>query len=152
MTRARSAEARLAGLVLRSHAMNASFDPDAFAYAASVPHATASVRVIPRVMDDRAQAMRVNMKVQASGAVSRDLHLRPGKNSISVEVTAHDAVSVKAYRLDVVRAFASTDAGSGFCSSRASRKRPRGATSGLSSWAPRVRRTRSFRRSIPPSF
>ena len=110
VTRARSAEARLAGLVLRSHAMNASFDPDAFAYAASVPHATASVRVIPRVMDDRAQAMRVNMKVQASGAVSRDLHLRPGKNSISVEVTAHDAVSVKAYRLDVVRAFASTDA------------------------------------------
>lgn len=111
VTRRRSTEARLADLVLRSIEIRPAFDPDVYAYSATVAHDVVSMRVIPTLMDTRAQAIRVNAVVQENKAASRDLPLRLGSTPISIEITAQDPAdeNKKVYRIDVTRAYASTD-------------------------------------------
>ena len=56
VTRRRSTEARLRDLALRSIEIRPAFDPDVYAYSATVAHDVVSMRVIPTLMDTRAQA------------------------------------------------------------------------------------------------
>ena len=111
LTRVRSREARLKDLVLRSQVLTPPFDPDVFQYAAAVDYDVGIVRVIPTLMDKRAQAIRVNTVLLENKAASRDIELRLGVTRIAVEVTAQDPAEVykRVYRLDVTRAFPATD-------------------------------------------
>ena len=111
VTRLRSTEARLGDLVLRSHEISPAFDPDVYLYTATVTHDVVSMRVIPTLVDTRAQAIRVNAVVQENKAASRDLPLRLGVTPISIEITAQDPAEAnkKVYRIDVTRAYPSTD-------------------------------------------
>ena len=44
--------------MLRSIEIRPAFDPDVYAYSATVAHDVVSMRVIPTLMDTRAQAIR----------------------------------------------------------------------------------------------
>ena len=112
VTRARSTEARLANLVLRSGALEPAFSPDVYEYAAEAPHDVDAARVIPALMDARAQAIRVNTVLVESGTPSREIPLRVGTTMIAVEVTAHDPAASRrrTYRVAVTRAYPSADA------------------------------------------
>ena len=112
VTRARSTEARLANLVLRSRALEPAFDPDVYEYAAEAPHDVDAARVIPALMDARAQAIRVNTALVKDRTPSGDIPLRVGTTTIAVEVTAHDPAEShrRTYRVAVTRAYPSTDA------------------------------------------
>ena len=107
VTRARSTEARLANLVLRSGALEPAFSPDVYEYAAEAPHDVDAARVIPALMDARAQAIRVNTVLVESGTPSREIPLRVGTTMIAVEVTAHDPAAPRrrTYRVAVTRAY-----------------------------------------------
>jgi len=107
--RPRSTEARLADLVLRSRDLNARFDPDVYAYSAAVPHDVRGVKVVPAVMDERAQAIRVNAVLVKNKAASEDVPLRVGNNVIAVEVIAQDPKYSKVYRVEIARAYPGTD-------------------------------------------
>ena len=83
--------------MLRSVEIEPAFDPDVYAYSATVAHDVVSMRVIPTLMDTRAQAIRVNAVVQENKAASRDLPLRLGSTPISIEITARDRTRTEVY-------------------------------------------------------
>ncbi|WP_158544063.1 InlB B-repeat-containing protein [Cohnella sp. OV330] len=82
-----------------------SFEPEVFAYQASVANGLSSVKVTPRAAESHA-TIKVNGTVVTSGSESGSLNLKAGGNLIQIEVLAQDGKTVRTYSLTIVRAAA----------------------------------------------
>lgn len=71
-------------------------------YAATVPNAQTSVKVVPTVADPNA-TIKVNGAIVASGANSAAIPLVVGINVINTVVTAQDGITTKTYSIAVTR-------------------------------------------------
>nr|WP_294942880.1 cadherin-like beta sandwich domain-containing protein [uncultured Mucilaginibacter sp.] len=108
VTRAVSANANLADLVLSEGLLSPAFTAANQAYTANVVNATTSITVTPTVADPTA-TVTVNNVATASGTASAPIPVVLGSNPITIVVTAQD-LTTKTYTIDLVRA-ASADAG-----------------------------------------
>jgi hypothetical protein len=79
------------------------FASGTIAYTIAVPNNVASTKVTPSVMDSSA-TVKVNSTTVASGAASASIPLSVGNNTITVKVTAQDGITVKTYKVTVIRA------------------------------------------------
>ncbi|MDQ0640272.1 gliding motility-associated-like protein [Pedobacter sp. W3I1] len=102
VTRASSANADLAGLVLNSGTLSPAFAPATTSYTASVGNATTSITVTPTTSDATA-TVTVNGTIVASGSPSAAIPLAVGSNAITTVVTAQNGTT-KTYNVTVTRA------------------------------------------------
>jgi hypothetical protein len=93
VNRAPSSNARLSALWISSGTLTPAFDPLTTSYTASVDNSVTSVTVTPTVEDST-----------ASFVVSGGSNLAVAANSIDVQVTAQDGLTVKTYTVSVTRA------------------------------------------------
>ena len=103
-----STNANLTGLSLSSGTLTPAFNTGQTSYAASVPHATTSLRLTPTLSDATA-TVTVNGAAGASGVASGAIALAVGTNTVTTVVTAEDGTTTKTYTVTVTRA-ASADA------------------------------------------
>ena len=108
VTRAPSADAKLADLTTSSGTLTPVFAPATISYTENVNNTTASVTVTPTT-DDPTATVTVNGMAVTSGAASAGQPLVVGQNAITITVTAADEITTKTYTVTVVRA-PSTDA------------------------------------------
>lgn len=81
------------------------FEPEVFAYQASVANGVSSMKVTPSATESHA-TIKVNGNVVPSGSESGSLDLKAGGNLIQIEVLAQDGKTVRTYSLTIVRAAA----------------------------------------------
>lgn len=105
---AASNNANLSALTLSSGTLSPTFNSATTEYSASVTNATTSITVRPTLSDTTA-SVRVNGIVVPSGTNSGAINLAIGANSISVEVTAQDGLTIKTYNVTVTRPSANAD-------------------------------------------
>jgi gliding motility-associated-like protein len=108
ITRAPSADADLAGLTLSAGILNPAFASGTLAYTSSVGNAVTATTLTPTVNEATA-TVTVNGVAVTSGTASAPINLVVGLNTIPVNVTAGDGVTVKNYIVRITRA-ASADA------------------------------------------
>lgn len=102
VTRAPSSNANLSGLSISEGSL--SFNADTLSYELSVDNSVTKLRVTPTTADTGAK-VRVNGTVVTSGSASEEISLATGQNTINVEVTAQDNITVKTYVLKIMRKF-----------------------------------------------
>jgi gliding motility-associated-like protein len=102
VTRAASANADLASLVLSSGTLTPAFAPTTTSYTASVGNATTSITLTPTVSDATA-TVTINGATVASGSPSASIPLAVGSNTITTVVTAQNGTT-KIYTVTVTRA------------------------------------------------
>jgi alpha-tubulin suppressor-like RCC1 family protein len=93
---------RLAGLAFGESGPLPCFAPGTAEWAASVPHSTTSVTVVPTAVDPDA-TVRVNGIAVISGTASAAIPIAVGANLITMQVTSPDRTSTNDYVLTVVR-------------------------------------------------
>jgi gliding motility-associated-like protein len=103
VTRAVSANANLASLVLSNCTLTPVFASGTINYKASVANNIASITVTPATADAGA-TVTVNGTTVASGSVSAGLPLAVGPNIITTVVTAQSGTPTKTYTVTVTRA------------------------------------------------
>jgi uncharacterized protein YhjY with autotransporter beta-barrel domain len=108
VTRAKSTDATLAGLVPSSGALDPAFDPATTDYTVAVDNATDSIMLTPTATEATA-TITVDGQAVASGSASQAITLAVGPTAIPVVVTAQDGTTTQAYTVTVNRA-ASADA------------------------------------------
>ena len=96
-----STNAALSALALSAGALTPAFASATTAYTATAPHATSSVTVTPTTEDSTATAV---VSTSAGPCASNACALAVGENTITVTVTAQDAVTTRDYVLVVTRA------------------------------------------------
>jgi alpha-tubulin suppressor-like RCC1 family protein len=94
--------ANLSNLVLSSSGLNPVFSSATTGYTASVPSTTTTISVTPTVATPTS-TVKVNGTSVVSGTSSTPIFLLPGNNTITVAVTAQDAVTTKTYTISVTR-------------------------------------------------
>ena len=106
--RAPSTNAYLNSLLLFSGPLTPGFSPATTSYSASTGNETTSDYVTPTAADDTATIrVRINdgpYVVVGSGLSSPDLPLDVGTNTIDIQVTAEDGITVRSYTITVDRA------------------------------------------------
>jgi alpha-tubulin suppressor-like RCC1 family protein len=102
--------ANLSNLVLSSSTLNPVFSSTTTGYTASVPSTTTTISVTPTVATPTS-TVRVNGASVVSGSASTPIFLLPGNNTITVTVTAQDAVTTKTYTISVNRLSPSPEIG-----------------------------------------
>ncbi|MBI5034250.1 MAG: cadherin-like beta sandwich domain-containing protein [Chloroflexi bacterium] len=109
VTRAKSANADLSGMVLSQGALTPAFASGTTAYTATVAQSVTSITVTPTVSDTTA-SVTVNGAPVTSGTPSGAIALGIGANLITVAVTAQDGTTTKSYTVTVTRSNLSGDA------------------------------------------
>lgn len=92
--------ANLTGLSLSSGILSPPFEKDITSYTAEVSDSIASITVIAAVEVKKATIKINNISVN-SESNSQAIALAGGRNTITIEVTAEDAVSIKIYKITV---------------------------------------------------
>ncbi len=109
-----STNADLSSLTISAGTLSPGFTANTITYTASVGNATTSVTVTPTLADAtatvRVRSNGTGYALVTSGNASSALLLNTGGNTINVEVTAEDGLSVKTYTITVTRAAVSTNA------------------------------------------
>ncbi len=95
----------LKGLALSKGSLTPSFDKFTYEYTAGVSNLTASITVTPET-ETEYSSVTVNGTAVESGSASSEIALNIANNSITVDVTAEDGVTVKPYKITVYRAIA----------------------------------------------
>ena len=95
-----SSNSTLSGLTVSGGTLMPAFDSATTAYTVSMPNVAASVTVTPTVAEANA-SVKVNGASVVSGTPSAAIPLVAGTNTIQVDVTAQDGVSVTAYVLTI---------------------------------------------------
>lgn len=106
VTRAVPSNANLTSLGVSAGSLSPSFAASNTSYSIDVPFATTAINVTPTLADAKA-TMTVNGAVLASGATSSNIPLVIGSNFITVQVTAQNGTTLKAYTLTVNRLLSS---------------------------------------------
>ncbi|SET40202.1 Cadherin-like beta sandwich domain-containing protein, partial [Natronincola peptidivorans] len=83
----------LSSLTLSSGGLNPTFSPGETSYTASVTNSVSSITVTPEAEDNHA-IIKVNNQTVTSGQASEAIALKVGANTITVEVTAEDGVTI----------------------------------------------------------
>ena len=99
-----SNNASLTNLTLNTGAFTPAFAATTTNYSATVPQSTTNATVTPTVADTNA-TITVNGNPVASGNASAAISLSLGTNVIAIAVTAEDGVTIRTYRISVVRPF-----------------------------------------------
>jgi alpha-tubulin suppressor-like RCC1 family protein len=94
--------ANLSNLVLSSGTLDPVFASGTTGYTAIVPSTSSTISVTPTVATPTSTA-KVNGAPVVSGSASTPVFLLPGNNTITVAVTAQDAVTTKTYTIAVTR-------------------------------------------------
>jgi hypothetical protein len=94
--------ANLSNLVLSAGTLDPVFSSATIGYTASVSSTTTTISVTPTVATPTS-TVKVNGASVASGSASTPIFLLPGNNTITVTVTAQDAVTTKTYTISVTR-------------------------------------------------
>jgi hypothetical protein len=94
--------ANLSNLVLSAGTLDPVFASGTTGYTAIVPSTTSTISVTPTVATPTSTA-KVNGAPVVSGSTSTPVFLLPGNNTITVAVTAQDAVTTKTYTIAVTR-------------------------------------------------
>jgi alpha-tubulin suppressor-like RCC1 family protein len=94
--------ANLSGLALSTGTLDPVFATATTGYATSVPSTTTTISVTPTVATP-SSTVKVNGAAVVSGSASTPIFLLPGNNTITVIVTAQDAVTTKSYTISVTR-------------------------------------------------
>lgn len=102
VTREKSKDASLSGLVLSQGSLNPSFAVATTEYAMTVTNPVSAMTVTPTVSEDTA-TVKVNGSAVTSGSASNPVSLNVGINTITVEVTAGDGTTKKTYVITVTR-------------------------------------------------
>jgi sugar lactone lactonase YvrE len=103
VTRAPSSNASLANLSVSPGTLSPVFAAGTTAYTAQVSNATTSITITPTASDATA-TLKVNGTTVSSGSASASLPLLVGSNTITVIVTAQDAVTTQTYTIIINRA------------------------------------------------
>ncbi|WP_295808187.1 cadherin-like beta sandwich domain-containing protein [uncultured Nitratireductor sp.] len=103
VTRAASANARLASLMPSVGALDPGFNPDSVDYAVAVANAVDRIALTPTA-DDADATITVNGHSVASGGVSQAIALPVGSTAISVVVIAGDGATTRTYTVTAMRA------------------------------------------------
>jgi gliding motility-associated-like protein len=102
-----SSEARLKSLALSSGSLSPSFNPATMSYNVTVTKS--SLTLTPTGYDLQA-TIKINGVDSPNGSLSAPIPLNLGANSVTIELTAPDGVTVKTYTLNVTRNPSSTNA------------------------------------------
>jgi len=105
ITRAKSSDANLSGLVVKNFTLSPAFKPAKTAYTASVPMAATSVKIKASASSDAAK-ININGVANDSGVLSKAMPMHFGKNLIKIVVTAQDGTK-KTYKIMVTRGVSS---------------------------------------------
>ncbi|MEI6781111.1 MAG: cadherin-like beta sandwich domain-containing protein, partial [Verrucomicrobiota bacterium] len=97
-----STNASLSGLALSGGTLAPTFAASTVSYTASVPNTTTNITVTPTAAQANA-TITVNGTTVTSGSASEPVSLALGPNTITVVVTAQDAVTVRSYTVAVTR-------------------------------------------------
>lgn len=95
--------ATLSALTISAGALAPSFAPDTIGYGVSVANAVSSVTLTPTSTSSNA-TIKINGVSASSATASASLPLSVGNNTLSVVVTAQDAVTTRTYTVIVARA------------------------------------------------
>jgi hypothetical protein len=98
-----STDANLSGMQLSQGSLAPSFSSSTTSYTASVAHASSSISITP-ITQDSGATVSVNGSAVASGSASPQIPLQVGLNTIAVQVTAQDGITIKNYTVAVTRA------------------------------------------------
>ena len=101
MTRGKSTDATLSGLVVRTSTLSPKFKPATTGYTASVPSSKKSVKFRATAAYDAAK-IKINGTTVKSGTLSAAIPLKTGKNVVNVVVTAQNG-STKTYKITITR-------------------------------------------------
>ena len=99
VTRAKSSDATLSGLVVKTATLSPAFKPAKTAYSATVPLAVKSVKIKATAANDAAK-IKINGTAVASGSLSKALPLDFGENLIKILVTAQDGTTKATHSAD----------------------------------------------------
>lgn len=97
-----STSADLSNLLLSTGALTPAFASGTVSYTASVPYSTSTLTVTPTTAQANA-TITVNGTSVVSGAASGSIALTPGDNLITLNITAHDGITIKTYTVTVNR-------------------------------------------------
>jgi len=100
VTKESSDNANLSGLALSSGTLSPTFAAGTTSYTASVDEGTSSIMITPNVEDSGA-TVKINGTAVTVGSASQAINLSSGTNTITVEVTAADGSTTKAYTINV---------------------------------------------------
>ena len=92
----------LSALSLSSGSLTPSFASNNFSYSSTVPASVNSITVTPVATDELA-AITVNSLPVTNGNTSQAISLNTGVNTITVNVTAQDGITVSTYNIQVTR-------------------------------------------------
>ena len=92
----------LSALSLSSGSLTPSFASNNFSYSSTVPASVNSITVTP-VATDALAAITVNSLPVTNGNTSQAISLNTGVNTITVNVTAQDGITVSTYNIQVTR-------------------------------------------------
>jgi gliding motility-associated-like protein len=95
--------ANLSALSLSAGTLSPAFSASTSTYTANVGSSTTSIKLTPTLVDPAA-TIKVNGTAATSGSATGDISLAPGDNTITIEITAADHVTVKTYTVTVTRA------------------------------------------------
>jgi len=95
--------ANLSALSLSAGTLSPAFSASTTTYTANVSSSTTSIK-LTSTLADPAATVKVNGTAATSGSATGDISLAPGDNTITIEVTAADHVTVKTYTVTVTRA------------------------------------------------
>jgi hypothetical protein len=97
-----SSDATLSNFTISDGVLVPAFDPAIVNYFDTVPYATTQLTVTPTTLHSGA-TITVNAVPVVSGNASSALNLNLGENTITIEVTAQDGITVKQYVVNVYR-------------------------------------------------
>jgi len=101
-------DADLAGISLSEGILSPVFDPAVLSYSATVPEAVTAAAVTP-ISSSSYSAITVNSVEVTSGTASQSIDLVMGINTITIQVTADDGTTIKAYTISLLRASSNAD-------------------------------------------
>lgn len=109
INRAKSSNANLSDIELSIGTLSPYFDGDTTDYVVDVEGLVSSITIIPTAADEFS-VIKVGGKVVANGTESKPVTLKPGANSVTIEVTAQDGRTKKSYVVVINRAKPSNNA------------------------------------------
>lgn len=101
VTRGKSPDATLSGLVVQTSTLGPKFKPATTEYTASVPISTKSAKITATASDGAAK-IKIDGTSVKSGTWSAAIPLKTGKNEVKIVVTAQDG-STKTYKITITR-------------------------------------------------
>ncbi len=107
-----SSDSTLSNLTLNNGTLSPTFDSNTTDYTSSVSNAISEITVTPTSADGNA-TITVNGVAVNSGETSGNIALNVGANTLTIIVTAEDAITTKTYTITITRANASSGGSSG---------------------------------------